>query len=277
MSITDSPAIGLSYDDSGSGPVIVFLHGGWLSAESWKPQRERFGEEYRIVAPDLRGHGRTGPSEARQYSIDLLADDLDSLLSELEIERCVICGLSLGSMVAQAYAARHPERVRGILLAGAVQTFPPVAVPQAMKSLFSPLPMLGSSLAFAGSGTTFRSLLSSIRPLTGGPWLARDPEVRAAALDTVDEMQRDEFKKVFSALYRFRPPTLDGLSVPARVVYGEHEAPPVKRQSRDLARALGSDRYKISNAAHLVNQDNPGAFNNVLAGLLEEVNAEIEQ
>lgn len=271
MTTTDAPTIGLSYDDDGSGPPLVFLHGGWLSAESWAGQRERFGDEYRIVAPDLRGHGRTGASEARQYSIDLMADDLETLLSELEIEECVLCGLSLGSMVAQAYAAEYPERIRGILLAGAVQTFPPVSIPGPMKRLLTPLPMLGSSLAFTGSGATFRSLLSTIRPLTGGPWLARDTEVRSAALETVGEMSKLEFKKVFSALYRFEPPELDGLSVPARVVYGEHEAPPVKRQSQDLARALGCDVHEVPDAAHLVNQDNPEAFDEVLSGLLAEI------
>lgn len=271
MTSTDAPAIGLSYDDDGSGPPLVFLHGGWLSAESWAPQRQRFGEEYRIVTPDLRGHGRTGPSQARRYSIDLLADDLDGLLDEVGINECVLCGLSLGSMVAQSYAARHPERVRGLLLAGAVQTFPPVAIPGPMKRLLTPLPVLAGSLAFTGSGTTFRSLLSTIRPLNGGPWLAHDPEVRAAALETVGQMSEAEFKKVFAALYRFRPPDLDGLSVPARVVYGEHEVPPVKRQSRDLARALGCEVYEIRDAAHLVNQDNPEAFDEVLSGLLDEV------
>ncbi|KYH26337.1 proline iminopeptidase [Halalkalicoccus paucihalophilus] len=271
MSTADAPTIGLAYDDDGSGPPLVFLHGGWLSAESWDPQRERFGEEYRIVTPDLRGHGRTGPSEARRYSIGLLTEDLDALLSELEVDEAVICGLSLGSMVAQSYAARHPERVRGLLLAGAVQTFPPVSIPGPMKRLLTPLPMLASSLSFTGSRTTFRSLLSTIRPLNGGPWLAHDPEVRAVALETVDRMPEDEFKKVFAALYRFRPPELDGLSVPARVVYGEHEVSPVKRQSADLARALGCDVYEIRDAAHLVNRDNPEAFDEVLSGLLDEV------
>lgn len=263
--------MGLAYDDDGSGPPIVFLHGGWLSAESWAGQRERFGDEYRIVAPDLRGHGRTGPSDARRYSVDLMADDLDSLLSDLGIEECVLCGLSLGSMVAQSYAARHPDRIRGLLLAGAVQTFPPVAMPRAMKRALSPLPMLGTSLAVAGGGATFRSLLSTIRPLTGGPWLARDPEVREAALETVGRISEEEFEKTFSALYRFEPPALDGLSVPARVVYGEHEAPPVKRQSKELAGALGSDVYEVAGAAHLVNQDSPNGFDRVLAGLLDEV------
>ncbi|ADJ14586.1 alpha/beta fold hydrolase [Halalkalicoccus jeotgali] len=271
MTTTDAPTIGLAYDDDGSGPPLVFLHGGWLSAASWAGQRERFGEEYRVITPDLRGHGRTGASESRRYSIGLLAADLDALLSELGIEECVLCGLSLGSMVAQTYAARHPGRIRGLVLAGAVQTFPPVAIPGPMKRLLTPLPMLASSLALTGSGATFRSLLSTIRPLTGGPWLARDSEVRATALETVEAMPRDEFKKVFAALYRFRPPELDRLSAPARVVYGEHEAPPVKRQSRDLASALGCDVHEIRDAAHLVNQDNPEAFDAVLTGLLEEV------
>lgn len=271
MTTTDAPTIGLAYDDDGSGPPLVFLHGGWLSAESWLPQRERFGDEYRIVAPDLRGHGRTGSSDAHRYSIDLLVDDLDGLLDDLGIDECVICGISLGSMVAQTYAARHPDRVRGILLAGAIQTFPPVSIPQPMKRLLTPLPMLSTSLAFTGSKATFRSLLSTIRPINGGPWLAHDPEVRSAALETVETMPEDEFKKVFSALYRFRPPELDGLSVPARVVYGEHEVSPVKRQSTDLAHALGCDVYEIPDAAHLVNQDNPRAFNEVLSGLLDDI------
>lgn len=271
MSSLQVSPIALAHDDDGSGLPLVFLHGGWLSGESWAGQRERFGSEYRIIVPDLRGHGRTGPSEARRYTIDLLVDDLDALLTDLGIDECVICGLSLGSMVAQTYAARHPERVRGILLAGAVQTFPPVPMPNAMKQVFSPLPMLGASLAFAGSGATFRSLLVSIRPLTGGPWLSRDPEVRSAALELVDQMPENEFRKVFSALYRFRPPTLGELSVPARVIYGEHEAPPVKLQSQQLARTLDSEVREIPNAAHLVNRDNPRGFNEVLSELLDEV------
>ncbi|MCL7417506.1 MAG: alpha/beta hydrolase, partial [Halalkalicoccus sp.] len=102
-------------------------------------------------------------------------------------------------------------------------------------------------------------------------WLAHDPEVRAAALETVEAMPEDEFKKVFAALYRFRPPELDGLSVPARVVYGEHEISLVKRQGTDLARALGCDVHEIPDAAHLVNRDNPEAFDEVLSGLLAEI------
>lgn len=271
MSTPDAPSIALASDDEGSGPALVLLHGGWLSAESWAGQTERFSEEYRVIAPDLRGHGRTGSTDVRRYSIDLLAADVDALLSELGVDACVLCGLSLGSMVAQAYAARYPERVRGLLLAGAVRTFPPVPVPPAMKGLLSPLPMLGGSLTLYGSGATFRSLLASIRPLTGGPWLARDPGVRNAALETIGTMPEGEFRKTFAALYRFDPPELDGLSIPARIVYGDGEAPPVKRQSERLARTLDCAVHEIPDAAHLVNQDNPRKFNEVLSELLDEV------
>lgn len=277
VSTTDAPPVTLAYDDDGSGPALLFLHGGWLSAESWASQRERFADEYRTVAPDLRGHGRTGPSETRRYSIDLLTADLDSLLSDLGIEEAVICGLSLGSMVAQAYAARHPERVRAIVLAGAVRTFPPIELPQLTKQLFTPLPALSTALSFYGSAMTFRSLLASIRPVTGGPWLAWDSQVRATALETIETMPEDEFRKVFSALYQFRPPELDGLSVPTRIVYGEHEAPLVKYQSEQLARTLDGEVHEIPDAAHLVNQDRPRKFNEILSELLDEVDGKREQ
>lgn len=262
------------YDDQGEGPALVFVHGAWSSAESWRPQIERFGDDHRTISYDLRGHGRTGASDRRRYSVDLFVEDLDALLDELEIDQAVICGLSLGSMIAQTYLARHPERVEGIVLAGAVRTFPPVPIPTPMKRALSPAVPLGASLAMMGTRQTFQTLLGSIRTVTGGPWLARDPEIRREALETVGRTSSAEFKKIFDALYRFEPPALDDVSVPALVVFGEHEAPPVRRQSKELARTLGGRAVRVSGAAHLVNQDSPAAFNATLAEFLSEIEHE---
>lgn len=262
------------YDDQGEGPALVFIHGAWANAESWGPQVERFGDDHRTITYDLRGHGRTGASERRRYSVDLFAEDLHALLDELDVDRAVICGLSLGSMVAQSYLARHPERVEGIVLAGALRTFPPIPFPTPLKYAMSPIVPLGASLATTGTRPTFQALLGSIRTVTGGPWLARDADVRRAALETVEKTSSAEFKKIFKALYRFEPPALDDVSVPSLIVYGQHEAPPVKRQSNELARTLGGRAVQISNAAHLVNQDRPEAFNETLAEFLSEIEHE---
>lgn len=262
------------YDDQGEGPALVFIHGAWSDAESWRPQVERFSEDHRTITYDLRGHGQTGATEQRTYSIDLFVEDLEALLDELEIDRAVICGFSLGSMIAQSYLARYPERVEGIVLAGAIQTFPPVRMPKSMKRAMSPEVLLGASLSMMGTRSTFQTLLGSIRTVTGGPWLSLDPEIREEALQAVDETSAAEFKKVFKALYAFEPPTLDGVSVPALIVYGEEDAPPVKRQSKELAHTLGGKAVKVRDAAHMVNQDQPEAFNDLLAEFLSDIEHE---
>lgn len=258
------------YTDSGEGLPLVFLHGAWLDAKRWQPQIEQFGDGYRPIAYDLRGHGRTGPSDHQRYSVELFAEDLEALLDQLDVDRAVLCGHSLGSMVVQSYLARHPERVEGIVLAGALQTFPPVSIPKPLKYAMSPVVPLSVSLATTGTRSTFMALLGGIRTVTGGPWLSRDADTRQAALESVEAISAEEFKKIFRALYRFEPPALDGVSVPALIVYGEHDASPVKRQSNELARTLGGRAIQIADAGHLVNHDDPEAFNDVLAEFLSK-------
>jgi pimeloyl-ACP methyl ester carboxylesterase len=81
------------------------------------PQVEALSEDYRVIAYDLRGHGRTGPAVDRNYTIELLAADLRALIEMLDLERPVVCGLSLGGMVAQLYAVRYGG-LAGLVLAG---------------------------------------------------------------------------------------------------------------------------------------------------------------
>ncbi len=97
----------------GRGPSLVFVHGGWLNGRTWRSQVEHFADEYRIVTVDVRGHGYTGSTDPKRYSVELFADDLEAVCAELDLERPIFCGLSLGSMVVQEYLARHPDRATG--------------------------------------------------------------------------------------------------------------------------------------------------------------------
>lgn len=264
----------LAYDVTGTGPPLVCIHGGWLNSETWQAQVDRFAEDYRIVTFDIRGHGRTGPTEPQSYSVELFADDLECLLDHLAIDRPVLCGLSLGAMVAQVYLERFPGRAAGAVLAGPVRSMPPVALPTGMKALFSPLPALTASLTATGPQATFRSLLASIRAVTGGPWLSVDGSVRSRAVDAVGDMPRSEFRKTFDALYAFEPPALSRVQTPTLVVYGDHEAAQVKRQGRYVASAVDDGRvHSIPDAGHLVNQDQPGAFNATVGEFLAGLDA----
>lgn len=252
----------LWYDERGTGPPLVCLHGGWQNADSWRPQVDRFADEYRVVTFDCRGHGRSGAVGSSRYSVDLFADDLERLLSHLDVERPILCGLSLGGMVVQSYLDRHPNRARAAVIGGPLRSMPPVALPHGVKPFVSPLPFVAGMLSAVGSRATFDSLLGSIRTTTGGHWLTLDPAVRSEAMDAVEEISTDEYLKVFRALYEFVPPDLSHVRTPTLVLYGDQESPLIKRQGKQIARSVVDGSWReIADAGHLVNQDNARAFN----------------
>ena len=102
------------YEQAGEGPALVLVHGAFVDSRLWDPQVERFAAHYQVLRYDLRGHGRTGPSALSPYAIDTFAGDLAGLLDALDIQSPVLCGLSLGGMIAQAFAVRHPGRLRAL-------------------------------------------------------------------------------------------------------------------------------------------------------------------
>ena len=106
----------LAYDDHGPGPVVVLLHGFPLNRKIWSLQEGRVGSMYRMIAPDLRGHGETAAPPGI-YSMEAMAEDVIELLEALQIsEPIVLGGLSMGGYVALALIAKYPERVRGLML-----------------------------------------------------------------------------------------------------------------------------------------------------------------
>lgn len=256
----------LHYGERGSGPPLVCIHGGWQNRQSWSEQVERFAEEYRVVTFDLRGHGRTGPTGPRRYSIELFVDDLERLLTQLDIESPILCGLSLGGMIVQSYLDRHPSRARGAVIGGPLQSMPPVDLPPVVKALLSPLPAITGMASTVGPTATFQLLLASTRAMTGGRWLTLNPSVRSQALDALDDVSPDEYRKIFDALYKFVPPNLSHVETPVLVLYGDQEAPTVKRQGERIAAIVSRGTWhEIPDAGHLVNQDNPRAFNEACA------------
>jgi 3-oxoadipate enol-lactonase len=97
-------------------PTVVLLHGWMSTADSnWFAVYEPLGADYRVVAPDLPGHGR-GLRTAGPFSLERSADDLVLLLDRLGIAEVIACGYSMGGAIALQLARRHPGRVRGLVL-----------------------------------------------------------------------------------------------------------------------------------------------------------------
>jgi pimeloyl-[acyl-carrier protein] methyl ester esterase len=105
----------LEFDDTGQGPAIVFLHGWSLGKEAFGIQRRELSGRFRIVVPDMRGHGRS-PAYGPTDGIDTLARDLEQLLAHLDLDAVTLVGWSMGALVAWEFM-RGPEsgRVSGIV------------------------------------------------------------------------------------------------------------------------------------------------------------------
>lgn len=106
----------LSFDDDGPGPVVVLLHGFPLDRSMWSHQLASVGSIYRVIVPDLRGHGTTAAPDGI-YTIDAMADDVIETLDALQLTApLVVGGLSMGGYVALSLAERYPERLRALML-----------------------------------------------------------------------------------------------------------------------------------------------------------------
>jgi len=104
-------------DSGGEGPPVVLLHGLACGERMWFHQIRALRRRFRVIAYDLRGHGRTtAPPAATDYSAAHLARDLVGLLDTLKIKRAALVGFSMGGAPALALAASQPERVSHLVL-----------------------------------------------------------------------------------------------------------------------------------------------------------------
>src|SRR5688572_1185815 len=100
MPIARIGQLDLHYSDAGRGRTLLLVHGFPLDHTMWQQQMECFAESHRVLAPDLRGFGRSHAT-AGIVTMEQFADDLATLLESLSIrEPIVLCGLSMGGYIA---------------------------------------------------------------------------------------------------------------------------------------------------------------------------------
>jgi pimeloyl-ACP methyl ester carboxylesterase len=105
----------LEYDAQGQGPAVLFLHAFPLGLFMWDSQAAALRATHRVVRFDARGFGGSPPGDSL-LTMERIADDGAALLDHLGVGQAVVAGCSMGGYAAFAFARRHPERLKGLVL-----------------------------------------------------------------------------------------------------------------------------------------------------------------
>lgn len=124
----------VAYLDEGSGETVLLLHGIAGSSQTWRPLIRPLSRRYRVVAPDLLGHGNSTKPRT-DYSLGALSVLVRDLLDELGIARATIVGHSLGGGIAMQFIYQHPDYGQRLVLIASGGLGPDVGLPLRLASL----------------------------------------------------------------------------------------------------------------------------------------------
>lgn len=249
---------------AGDGLPVVFVHGALADHTAAARQLASFSDDYTAIAYDLRGHGNTANPGDEPYSVDLLADDLHAFVDALDFHRPVLCGVSLGGMIAQVYAGRYPDELGGLVLA---DTFTPDFVSRRdriertvlLKSVAGLIRLVGYNRA--------KGLLL---------WFGRKLEgdnTTTLRTEAFPDMDTAAAVNAFRAVASFHETDVDfaAITVPTLVLYGEHETSIIRRHVPTLAAEIPSATVReVPDAGHASPWDNPEFFDAAIREFLTE-------
>ncbi len=114
---TIANGINIFYESIGSGKSLMFLHGSMGTSQVWNPYVPLLSNNFNIVLPDMRGHGKT-VNVGQKIDLHLIADDIAALIDALSLKKPFLCGWSMGGNVGLDIAIRYPNCVSGLIVGG---------------------------------------------------------------------------------------------------------------------------------------------------------------
>jgi 3-oxoadipate enol-lactonase len=256
------PGATIAYWVSGPGraPVVVLLHGATLDHHAWDAQVDELAARYRVVVPDLRGHGES--TLEGSFRFDDAVDDVAALLDEVDTgSPVVLVGLSLGGNIAQEIVHRDAGRVDALVVADATCNT------AARSPLAAPLTIAALTALTLGGREHFMQHAANVTS-------PRD-DVRRYVLDVNEDRTSVEVVEILASLLNdgLRSDPGYRLPVPTLLLNGaDDQVGDIVPGSRAWAgRDPMVEHVVIPGAGHASNQDNPAAFTAALRAFLGRV------
>jgi 3-oxoadipate enol-lactonase len=245
-------------DSKGRGDAVVLVHAVGCDHRMWDELARALTPDYRVVRVDVRGHGGSAVPR-RPYTLEALADDVAHLLEGLGIGKAHWVGLSLGGMIGQAFAIRHPDRLGKLVIANSTSSYGPE----------------GRKTWEARAKTVEEGGVAAIRDMVAARYFSDD--FRQAQPGIVEDVMRrfaqtpkegylgccDAIAALdfTSDLARIQAPTL--------VIAGGADAGTPPAMSEAIAHGIPNAKLAvIPGAAHLSAVEKPGAFNALVSAFL---------
>jgi 3-oxoadipate enol-lactonase len=256
----------LHFETVGDGRPIVLLHGFTNYGMAWAPQLPALAYAgWRVIVPDLDGHGLS-PATKEVTTVEDLAADTVAFLDELGLSSAVLCGLSLGGMIVQQAAVDAPGRVEALVVA---DSRPNADTPELREALAGWIRLFEQP-----DGP--RKRLTATWPLLVNESFRESPSGRAALQAWEAILARipgPSLGNVARGMTRFNVvDRLGAVRAPTLVISGEEDRLIAPAHSRATAELIAGAAFRvISGAGHISNLDSPAAFNDLLLRFLERV------
>lgn len=265
----EANGIRMAYAESGEGAdVVLLVHGFTGAKEDFSDHLDPLaGLGWRVIAPDLRGHGETSrPPGTDRYSFDLMRADLEAFIDALGLERIVLLGHSMGGIVAQHVACRDTDRLRGLVLMDT--THGPSGIdPDLVEAGIAlvrdeGIDALADLLALAPGVNSTAAHQRLIGERDGFAQFG-DRKLRSVSGDMFQAMARQLLDRSSEL------ESLTSVSLPTLVMVGELDEPFVQ-PSRDLAVTIESARLvEIPDAGHNPQFEAPELWLDAMTSFLE--------
>lgn len=251
--------IKLEYLDQGEGEVILLLHGLGSTKADWDFQIDAFSENYRVIAPDLRGHGNSSKPESKQeYGISHCEEDVTLLMKELGISHCVVVGFSMGGAVAFEMVVNHPDLVSKLII---VNTAPD----------FNDLGEMGEEMIKERTKTLKTVGVEPLaRQIAAGMFPEDDQEeLRNAFFERARKNPVDAYYNSFITLMNWGIGNkIRDVKVPTLVVASDMDYTPVSLKESYAEKMENARVEVVSQSRHGVTMDQPEQFNRIILNFL---------